>query len=190
MYLTGWLIALAILLFWAVGAYNRLVRMRSAAIQAFGALDAELMRRTALLGEYDAAVSGPRLPQDAQMHDALRASGTQYAASLAVLRAHPLDANAATALKAAAKVLEAAWNALVLSSQESAAGEHDADDKPAQPSQEALASLIERCELQHTQIGHSTRQFNMAVELYNQAVTQFPASMLASVFGFKPAHML
>ncbi|WP_313301947.1 LemA family protein [Diaphorobacter sp.] len=190
MYLTGWLIALAILLFWAVGAYNRLVRMRSAAIQAFGALDAELLRRTALLGEYDAVVSGPRLPQDAQMHDALRASGTQYAASLAVLRAHPLDVNAATALKAAAKVLEAAWNALVQASQQPPAGEQDSEDKRIQPSTEALASLIERCEMQHTQIDHSTRQFNKAVELYNRAVTQFPASMLASVFGFKPAHML
>ena len=90
MFLTGWLIVLAVLVFWAVGAYNRLVRLRSAAIQAFGALDAELLRRTALLGEYDAVVSGPRVPRDAQLHEALRASGTQYAASLAVMRSRPL----------------------------------------------------------------------------------------------------
>ena len=48
-------IFLALVLFWAVGAYNRLVRLRSTAIQAFGALDAHLMRWVAMLGEFDAA---------------------------------------------------------------------------------------------------------------------------------------
>ena len=34
----GWLL-LGVLVFWAVGAYNRLVRLRSAAVQSYGALD-------------------------------------------------------------------------------------------------------------------------------------------------------
>ena len=181
MFLTSWFIVLAVLLFWAVGAYNRLMRLRSSAIQAFGALDAELVRRTALLGEYDATVSGPRLPADAQRHEALRASGTQFAASLAVMRSRPLDANAGTALSAAGKVLDAAWQSLV-----DAVQKQDSDvDANA-----TMASLIQRSELQRVQIDSATTQFNNAVDLYNKAVAQFPANVLAWVFGFKPAHML
>lgn len=184
MYLTGWLIVLAVLLFWAVGAYNRLVRLRSASIQAFGALDAELLRRSALLGEYDAAVTGPRLPEDAQMHAALRASGTQFAASLAVMRARPLDASAGAALIAAGKVLEAAWQALIDASQSDSAAEGDAE------AVKAMHSLIERSALQRSQIELATTQFNIAVDHYNKAVAQFPASVLAWVFGFKQAQTL
>jgi len=41
-----------LLLFWAVGAYQRLLRLRAAAHQAFGALDAYLVRQQALLAEF------------------------------------------------------------------------------------------------------------------------------------------
>ena len=44
-----------LLLFWAVGAYQRLLRLRAAAHQAFGALDAYLVRQQALLAECEAA---------------------------------------------------------------------------------------------------------------------------------------
>ena len=187
MFLTGWLIVLAVLVFWAVGAYNRLVRLRSAAIQAFGALDAELLRRSALLGEYDAAVSGPRVPRDAQLHEALRASGTQYAASLAVMRSRPLDEHAGSALVAAGKVLDAAWTALVDASQ--AQPSQEGDDADASGAT-VLNSLIERSAHQRTQIDIAIAQFNAAVDHYNKAVTQFPANVLAGVFGFKQALML
>ena len=185
-------VLLALLLFWAVGAYNRLVRLRSAAIQAFGALDAELLRRTALLGEYDAVVAGPRVPQDAQLHESLRASGTQYAASLAVMRSRPLDEQAGAALVAAGKVLDAAWQTLVEASQ----AQSSQDDSVGTGTdstgsvQTSLQSLIERSALQRTQIDLATAQFNAAVDHYNKAVAQFPASMLAGVFGFKRALML
>ncbi|QIL83175.1 LemA family protein [Diaphorobacter sp. HDW4A] len=189
MFLTGWLIVFAVLVFWAVGAYNRLMRLRSAAIQAFGALDVELLRRTALLGEYDAAVTGPRVPQDAQMHEALRASGTQYAASLAVMRSRPLDAHAGAALVAAGKVLDAAWQTLVDASQAQPLQEAG-DTDSVHSTMMALNSLVERSAHQRTQIDLATAQFNAAVDHYNQAVAQFPASMLAGVFGFKQALML
>ena len=166
MFLTSWFIVLAVLLFWAVGAYNRLMRLRSSAIQAFGALDAELVRRTALLGEYDAVVTGPRLPADAQRHEALRASGTQFAASLAVMRSRPLDANAGTALSAAGKVLDAAWQSLV-----------DAVQKPDSDvdASATMASLIQRSELQRAQI-------DIAVDLKG-----FTRGARSAVFAQRPA---
>ncbi len=187
MFLTGWLIILAVLLFWAVGAYNRLVRLRSSAIQAFGVLDAELLRRIALLAEYDAAVMGPRQPEDAQLHEALRASCTQYAASLAVMRARPLDASAGAALVAGSRVLDAMWQQLVdVSGTVAAQGQGGKSTDAVQ----SLNSLIQRSEMQRSQIDTATAQFNAAVDHYNKAVAQFPANLLAWVFGFRQAQML
>ena len=37
---------LAVLIFWAVGAYNRLVRLKNTIANAFGQIDVQLKRRT------------------------------------------------------------------------------------------------------------------------------------------------
>ncbi|KAB2899823.1 MAG: LemA family protein, partial [Burkholderiaceae bacterium] len=52
----------ALLLFWTVGAYNRLVRLRSCVIQAFGGLDAHLVRLMAMLGECAPACAASHSP--------------------------------------------------------------------------------------------------------------------------------
>ena len=106
----------ALMLFWAVGAYNRLVRLRSAVVQAFGGLDAHLVRLMALLAECGAAHEAAHpAAQGAvgQACAALQAAATQFGASLAVARARPLQSDAAGALAAGREVLAAAWQALL-----------------------------------------------------------------------------
>ena len=39
------LVVFALLLFWAVGAYNRLVRLKNVIANAFGQIDVQLKRR-------------------------------------------------------------------------------------------------------------------------------------------------
>lgn len=95
-HLLGWSIA-AIILFWAVGAYNRLVRLRSEALRAFNTLAPNLQRLT------EHASSVAQMPTDFQ------GATTQFAASLAVARIKPLDAAAMAALGAACTVMRMAW---------------------------------------------------------------------------------
>ena len=178
---TSWLL-LALLLFWAVGAYNRLVRLRSAAIQAFGGLDAHMVRLIALTGEYEAARGADETagtgPQDA--HAALWAAATQFGASLAVLRARPLDVHAAEALTAAARVLDTAWQAALREAGWSGEG-------AAPPS---LAPWVQRRGQLALHSASARQQFNDAALQYNAAVAQFPANLLAWLFGFKKAQTL
>lgn len=172
------------LLFWAVGAYNRLIRLRSAALQAFGALDAQLTRGIALLAEYEAS----RLPDGADApagdaddaHAALSAAATQLGASLAVARARPLDDGAAAALATATEVLEAAWQALLRESARAGQG-------VAPPT---LAPWIHKREQLALHTGEARRQFNEAVAQYNHGIAQFPASVLAWLFGMKQGRAL
>ena len=168
-------IFLAVLVFWAVGAYNRLVRLRSAVIQAFGGLDVHLVRMMALPGEC-AAANGPMAQQAPPGWQSLQAAATQFGASLAVARAQPLQADAAAALSTALQVLCAAWDALVQSGADA-----------GMPPGESWAHQWEHLQVQRTQ---AQELFNRAVAQYNEALAQFPAQLLAGIFGFQPGRTL
>lgn len=170
----------AVVLFWTVGAYNRLVRLRSQALQAFGALAVHL-RRVISLAQSSAGAASQRAisPGEAPATAAagLDASATQCLASLQAAKARPLDAETMAALAAARGVLAQAWQRLV-----------DA------PEDLAGASLPESLRGEWEQIGQqvssAAEEFNHAVQRYNEAVGQFPALVLAWLFGFRAARPL
>lgn len=169
-----WLL-LAVLVFWCVGAYNRLVRLRSEVIRSFGAFDTFLVRWIALLGDYQAAFGEVVAASPAaDAHAAVQAATAQFGASLAVARARPLDGDAMAALTAGAQVLDAAWRSLVVAPQ----GENGtivAD----------LTHWTHQREGLRQQGMPAQSAFNEAVKRYNHAVGQFPASVLARLFGFR-----
>lgn len=189
-------IAFAILLFWALGAYNRLMRLRSAVVQSFGSFDAHMVRLVALLGEFDAAqaVQQGRWLVDAggQEAAALQGATTQLSASLAVARARPLEGDAVAALAAARDVLHARWQGAMGKLQQPLAVPEDALAAAAvqEPAVTALSIWQIRWDEHMVQNEQAIRVFNEAVRHYNAAIAQFPANVLAWVFGFKAARAL
>lgn len=168
------------MLFWALGAYNRLTRLRSTVVQAFGAVDAHLVRLIALLGEFDAVqgrgsnASSPEqgvLLEPAKMA-ALRGATTQMGASLAVARSQPLQRDALAALTAARSVLDATWRTVVTEA-----------DGPGEP--EMLAPWCLRWEEHRVQVDLAVQVINNAALQHDTAIHQFPALVLAWIFGFK-----
>ena len=168
-----WWIALAVVLFWAVGAHNRLVRLRSAAAQAFGALDAHLVQLLALLGAHEAAQASAGAPPAAQ-RDALQAAAAQCADALAGARAHPLRTAAVEPLSQALKALEAAW----------ADATHQLPT-PAVPT--GTEPWAVRWDQHQERTAQARAQFAAAVAQHNTATGQFPARLLAWLMGFRPA---
>lgn len=176
-------ILLALLLFWAVGAYNRLIRLRSAALQAFGALEAHWQRWPVLVAEYQAnhaGTWGDDRGAECNQLTALSAAASQFAASLRVARTKPLDADVAAALSTAEQVLDTAWQAMARQ-----AACASADMAPP-----TLAPWLAQCEQLARYGGEARLAFNTAVAGYNHAITQFPANLLAWVFGLKPGRAL
>lgn len=176
-----WLaLALACVLFWMVGAYNRLVRLRSGVWQTFGALDTFFVRRIALASECLAALDEQAAETGLlDAHAAVAAATTQLGASLAVARARPLDGGAIAALGAGVLALDGAWQAL--------AGHEAGGDANARGE---LASWARQHEGLRQQSVSARTAFNGAVQVYNHAVAQFPASVLAWLFGFRQTHEL
>ncbi|AOG21916.1 LemA family protein [Acidovorax sp. RAC01] len=209
-------IAVSLTVFWALGAYNRLMRLRSAVVQAFGGFDAHMQRLLALLSELavarppDETVNGTMDRAEDRMA-ALEGATVQFSASLAVARARPLHADALAALAAARGVLDACWAAAMderaglanptVAAQahavhgpapDSAAGDGPPADTPpvASATLHAVVPLQIRWHENVAHAGHATEAFNDAVRQYNEAVAQFPASLLARLFGFKAARGL
>lgn len=179
--LVFWGIA-AVLLFWSVGAYNRLVRLRSDANAAFAAMAVELSRQAELVhASMPASMIPTGLTQPGELLDevtalwsGLRAAATQLTASVTAMRPHPLEPEAAAALTAARDVLTSAWMRVA----------QEANDL-------AGSSIPEALTLQWQQLSAQSRaaaeRFNEAVARYNHAIAQFPAVLLAGLFGFKRA---
>ena len=177
-------VAAAVLLFWAVGAYNRLVRQRSEANTAFAAMATEFTRQVQLvqscLPQEDApSINSPALEDDdAAFWGSLRGAASQFAASLAAAANRPLDPNQIAALGAARDVLTMAWERAERDDAHDLAG-----SRLPNTASTTRAQLV-------TQSDVAAEQFNLAVLRYNTSISQFPALLLAWLFGFKAGGLL
>lgn len=162
----------AVLLFWSVGAYNRLVRLRHALTRRFSTVDQQCEARTALLQrQVDLLAAEPEADTAAQT---LRAACAQADAARAHARAHPAAAGTITSLRLAEDILADARTRI--------AGAWPASE-PAQALRVELAAV-------DNTLAFARRQFNEAVALYNHAVGQFPTWLVAGPFGFRSAGLL
>lgn len=209
-----WLVC-AVIFFWAVGAYNRLVRKRAAVRKAFATLDELLLRQVVWVqgclpasmrgGEpaelasddenAEAASSdntegeeskesqesdsgqptaGARTDEAEVVWGRLSAASEQFAVALAHLRAQPIDNVASASVVMAHEMLLAAWDRAM----------KEAVLPDARPS-------AERLDARWLTLLHQTlppqEVFNGAVRAYNDAIGQFPAILLAKLFGFRQA---
>jgi LemA protein len=175
-----WVVA-AVALFWGVGAYNRLVRLRSEVNTAFAALEAELSRLVALVQsclEPQDAHPASQFDGGSAFWGGLQGAATQFAASLQAARARPLDVERIAALGAAQEVLHMAWDR---------AERDDAHDLAGPRLPEHVSA--ERAQLVRM-VHAATTRFSEAVTRYNEAIGQFPAMLLAWLFGFQPGRGL
>lgn len=159
---------IAIVVFWLVGAYNRIVRLRSALIGRFAAVDVQYRERHALLESQCALLSGA-LVAAAPRLEALQAACRQADAAREKAALRPGAANAITRLRAAEDILADARARLPV---QSAAGVD-------------LAGLNARLANSDMAVAFARREFNESVAAYNAAVDQFPTVLVARIFGFR-----
>jgi LemA protein len=175
-----WIVA-ALVVFWMVGAYNRLVRLRSDANAAFAALDNELTRQVQLVHACippDEDQPASQFSGGSAFWGGLQGAGAQLAASLASAKARPLDPERIAALGAAQEVLAMAWDRAERDDAHDLAGPRLPDDFSGERQQMVRMAQA------------ATEQFNLAVGRYNDAIAQFPALLLAWLFGFHAARGL
>ncbi len=170
--IVGWAIV-ALLLFWAVGAYNRLVRLRSAIVRQFAPVDEQFRRRHALLLQLLDALA-PLLANAQSRIEVLRAACQQVATACAHAKGRPGAAGAITSLRLADAILAEARARLPV---------------PSAPGSELAALNAQLIESDAT-LAFARRHFDDAVLEYNRALRQFPTLLLVGLFGFRSAATL
>ena len=176
--IAGWAVT-AVLLFWAVGAYNRLVSLRNDISRAFAPVEAQLIQRRRLLERWVEALR-PLLEHDPQTPDAVLAACNQLQTACDVVRSRPSAARPMASLRLAEETLGEARNRLKSS-------------LPARPEMMAgveVSLLNDELAAADSTLGFARRQFNEATQSYNDALDQFPTWVIAGLFGFRGAGTL
>lgn len=177
-----WLV-FALLLFWAMGAYNRLVRCRSQGIAAFAVLEALFRQYMLLVKTSEPAATGgdhaTALENDVFLAawTGLAAAADQFNASLKVAHSQPLNGSAMSALRTAFETLCVSWTRL--------------RDLPPDVEGSAFARTLQTpWDHVSVKVDMARTDFNEVVANYNEAIAQFPALLLAWLFGFRPAQTI
>lgn len=169
----------AVLLFWAIGAYNRLIRLKNIIANAFGQIDVQLKRRHDLIPNL---VDGAKkyLVHERETLEAVIAARNQARAASDVARNRPTHAPEVLALAAAEQVLGSSLGRLFAV----------AEAYPELKADATIRELSEELTSTENKIVFARQAYNDSVLDYNHAQAQFPALLVARLFGFAPSAIL
>ena len=167
----------ALLVFWTLGAYNRLMALRNGIGAAFGQLDEALNQRA---GALDRLAAGLPEAQGDAASALLRVRSTQAGlrAAADALRNRPARAERARALAAAEDTLQAELAPLLTGLTQLAEGDS------------AVALHVAALHEASQRMTFARQLFNDAVQQHNAAARQFPTRLIAGLFGFAAAGKL
>ena len=169
----------ALLVFWAVGAYNRLVRLKNTIANAFGQIDVQLKRRYDLIPNL-VDVARKYLQHEQATLEAVINARNQARAASDVARSRPANALAVTTLAAAEQALGSSLGSLFAL----------AEAYPDLKADQTIRELSEELTSTENKVSFARQAFNDAVLDYNNAQGQFPAVLVARMFSFAPSAML
>jgi len=170
---------LAVLLVWVVSAYNRLVVLKNRIANAFGQIDVQLKRRHDLVPNLVETARG-YLKHEAETLQAVIAARGQAVGAAQAARAAPTDAARMGQLGQAEALLGGSLGRLLVV----------AENYPELKADATMRQLSEELTSTENRIGFARQAYNDQALEFNDAATQFPALVIARLFGFDVAPML
>lgn len=175
----GLLLLALVVFFWAVGAYNRLVRLRNAVANAFAQIDVQLKRRHDLIPNL-VEVARKYRQHEAQTLEAVIAARNHARSAEQAAVTGPLSAALVASLSGAEQALGGALGKLMVV----------VEDYPELKADETMRELSEELSSTENRLGFARQAFNDQVLEFNDAAQEFPALVIARLFGFAPQAML
>ena len=173
------LVIVALLVFWVVGAYNRLVSLRNRFKNSFAQIDVQLKRRYDLIPNLVEIAKG-YMKHERDTLEAVIAARNQAVTANARAVLDPADAAAVQQLSAAEGSLTASLGKMFALS----------EAYPDLKANQNMMQLTEELTGTENKIAFSRQAYNDSVMQYNTSIEQFPGSVLANMFGFKLAELL
>jgi LemA protein len=173
------LLGAAVLVFWMVGAYNRLVRLRNDIGAAWAQFDGQLQRRAQALPALLGALREPMAAERPTL-ELVESAQLQVRAAADALRAAPVRVEAAAVLVGAVAQLDSTLARLLAL----------LDQQPDLRAEPAVATGLSELHDVDLRLAFARRLFNEAVQVYNSAARQFPTRLLTRLYGFGTAGRL
>lgn len=170
---------LALLVFWAVGAYNRLIRLKNTIANAFGQIDVQLKRRYDLIPNLVEAAR-KYLSHERETLEAVITARNQAKGASDAVRSRPSNALAVTTLAVAEHALSSSLGQLFALN----------EAYPELKADQTIRDLSEELTSTENKVAFARQAFNDAVLDFNNAQGQFPAVLVARLFSFAPAAVL
>ncbi|MCU6434952.1 LemA family protein [Undibacterium sp. Jales W-56] len=173
------LVIIAVVAFWAVGAYNRLVSLRNRFKNSFAQIDVQLKRRYDLIPNLVETAKG-YMKHERETLEAVIAARNQAVTANTKAGSDPSDAAAVQQLAAAEGTLTASLGKMFALS----------EAYPDLKANENMMQLTEELTGTENKIAFSRQAYNDSVMQYNTSIEQFPGSVIANMCGFKPGELL
>jgi len=180
--MTGWIIlgvlvfVVAVVAFWAVGVYNKLVQLKNRFKNAFSQIDVQLKRRHDLIPNLVETAKGYLSHEKETLENVIQARN-QAAGAREAAAAQPDDASKMQQLKASEGRLAGALSGFFALS----------EAYPDLKANQNMMQLTEELTSTENKIAFARQAFNDAVMQYNTQREQFPANIVAGSFNFGPA---
>jgi len=162
----------------AIGIYNSLVSLRNRFENAFAQIDVQLKRRYDLIPNLVETAKGYMKHERETLEAVITARNAAYSAGQAAA-AHPGDPSAMKNLSGAETQLGGALGRLLAL----------AEAYPDLKANQNMMSLQEELSSTENKVAFSRQAYNDAVMRYNTRREQFPAVLLAGMFGFTEAEL-
>lgn len=168
-----------VVVFWAVGAYNRLVGLQNQFKNAFAQIDVQLKRRYDLIPNLVETAKG-YMKHEREALEAVIAARNQAVTANAKASADPTDPNAMHMMAAAEGMLTSSLGKMFALS----------EAYPELKANQNMMQLTEELTSTENRIAFARQAYNDGVMQYNTSREQFPGSIIAGMFAFKPAELL
>jgi LemA protein len=172
------LAAVAVLVLFVVGIYNRLVALRNRFKNAFAQIDVQLKRRYDLIPNLVETAKGYLKHEHSTLEDVIKARNIALAASQTAA-ANPADAGAMKNLLGAETGLAGALSRLMVVSEQ----------YPDLKANQNMMQLTEELTSTENKISFARQAYNDSVMVYNTTRETFPNVVFAGMFGFNEAQL-
>jgi LemA protein len=169
-------VLLALSIFWVVGGYNRLMRLKNAIGETFGSIDFQFKDRHDLLLKL-AEAAGEYLSHEPQTLTELMQARSHSSTAHDSLRARPGQAGLVSALMLAEQRLNHALDHLW------AIGA----DNLVMLADPKIRELAQQLMTAQNKLAFGCQAFNASVQHFNTAQSQFPTLLIARLFGISAA---
>lgn len=170
---------LAVVVFWAIGIYNRLVNERNRVRNAFAQIDVQLTRRYDLIPNLIEAVKG-YMKHERETLEAVIQARNGAVSSLEAAKADPANAAAMKKLGVSEGALSSALGRLFALS----------ESYPDLKANQNMIQFQEELTSTENKVAFSRQAFNDAVLGYNNSAENFPNNLIAGFFSFALASFL